>query len=250
MIPFLIAPAYNRHDLLARMLRSVDVPVERGLIIDNGRTLRDSPDCDAVLKQAGRLNLSILTPPFTSIGYGGSINFSILQAPDVPWWCWASNDVEFFPGTLATMASRMSDPEPRLYSGTFAWGAMNRALIETVGLIDEHSFFPIYFDDNDYVYRCRLAGVDVIEVWGEGVSQGDGEHAASLTIRSDAETEKANNDSFPRNERAYHEKWGGEPLAEQYQSPWNSGMPVWVTRPSVDGRRVRMWRHEGTTDGR
>ncbi len=38
MIPVVIAPAYNRHDLLERMLRSITHPVERGLIIDNGRT--------------------------------------------------------------------------------------------------------------------------------------------------------------------------------------------------------------------
>lgn len=233
MIPVLIAPAYNRHDLLHRMLRSVDVPVGRTLIVDNGQNYEGIPD---------DLRGTVLTPPYTSFGYGGSINIGIMQNPDVPWWMWASNDVEFHPGHLASVVSRMNETtEPRIVTGGFTWGAVNQALVDAVGLVDEWSFFPIYFDDNDYEYRCKLAGVEWIEDWDAGTTHGDGEFAASITINTDELARKGNDRSFVQNGQAYREKWGGWPKEERYKTPWDSGLPVWVTRPDMAGRDRRRW---------
>ena len=242
MIPVLIAPAYNRHDMLVRMLRSVDVPVGCGLVIDNRNDLAAAPEWDAVREQMDRLNLRLFTPPFTSIGYGGAINFGITQTPDAPWWLWASNDVEFHPGHLATVVERMNATyAPRIVTGGFTWGAVNRALIGTVGLVDDWSFFPIYYDDNDYQHRCKVAGIEWIEDWSTGTTHGDGRHGASLTIASDADVRRANDRSFQANDARYRSKWGGSPREERFDSPWNSGWPVWVTRPDIDGRRDRRW---------
>ncbi len=233
MIPALIAPAYNRHDLLHRMLRSVDVPVGRTLIIDNGRNYEGIPD---------DLQATVFTPPFTSIGYGGSINFGISQNPQADWWMWASNDVEFHPGHLASVVSRMNEASgPRIITGGFTWGAVNQSLIDVVGLVDDWSFFPIYFDDNDYEYRCNIAGVEWIEDWSNGSNHGDGEHSASITIHADPEARKGNDLSFVENAQAYRDKWGGMPHEERFATPWDSGLPLWVTRPDMAGRRRRQW---------
>lgn len=234
-------PAYNRHDLLLRALRSIDVPVERGLILDNGRNIRDADEWGEIVGECGRLNLEVFTPPFASIGYGGAINFTILQTADAPWWMWVSNDVQFLPGHLQTVIDRMAVLDPRIVTGGFTWAAINRALVDKVGLIDEHGFFPIYYDDNDYHQRCKIAGVEWVEDWATGTVHGDGEHGASLTIHSDGKSRAGNSRSFLHNTREYLAKWGGRPGEEQYTSPWNSGMPVWVTRPSIDGRRDRQW---------
>lgn len=240
MIPVLIMPAYNRHDLLLRALRSIDVPVGRGIILDNGRNITNSPEWGEIVQETGRLSLQVFTPPFTSIGYGGAINFSILQTADAPWWLWASNDIEFLPGHLATVIDRMENyAPPRIITGGFTWAAVNRELIETIGLIDEHSFFPIYFDDNDYYRRCMVAGVEWIEDSGS-IHGADG-HGASLTILSDQAARSGNSRSFTQNSYEYQLKWGGKPGDEQHSSPWNSGMPVWATRPSVNNRRNRQW---------
>lgn len=240
-IPVLIAPAYNRHDLLLRMLRSIDVPVTKGLVLDNGMNINPATD-GVLLAEMMRLNLSLFTPPFSSIGYGGGINFSILQTSDAPWWMWVSNDVEFEPGHLATVIERMNQTEgPRIVTGGFTWAAVNRALIEVVGLVDEHSFFPIYYDDNDYHHRCKLAEVEWVEDWANGSKHGDGGSPASLTIASDQKAKDANNRSFMLNQAEYRQKWGGDPGSEVHESPWNTGFPVWVTRPSVNGRRDRQW---------
>jgi hypothetical protein len=241
VIPVLIAPAYNRHDLLLRMLSSIDVPVQRGMIFDNGLNLYGDLLIDDILEVKDALNLKIISPPYSSIGYGGAINYAICQTSNAPWWMWASNDIEFHPGFLDRVSSEMNADAPRIMTGGFTWGAVNRQLIDKVGLIDEFSFHPIYFDDNDFEYRCKLAGVEWIEFGCDGITHGDGDHIASLTIKSDAVLKESNHRSFVQNKNAYIDKWGGTPHEECFTSPWNTGWPVWVTRPDIDGRRNRSW---------
>src|SRR5678815_6195011 len=106
VIPVIIAPAYNRFDLLERMLRSVNVPTEQGLIIDNARTGSQRPDWVGPEWQ-------VCSPPFESFGYPGSINFGIMQTPSAPWWLWVSNDVWFGPDDLGNIAGFMDTEEPR-----------------------------------------------------------------------------------------------------------------------------------------
>jgi hypothetical protein len=125
-------------------------------------------------------------------------------------------------------------------TGGFTWAAINQAAVAKVGLVDDWSFFPIYFDDNDYHYRAHLARVEWSEIVG-GWSHGDAQHTGSMTINSDPKAQKANHSSFEENKRRYIEKWGGMPGFEEYLSPWNTGWPVWVTQPDIAGRRDRTW---------
>lgn len=238
MIPALIAPAYNRHDLLERMLRSIDHPVGRGLVLDNAKSGYRLPS----MANSGLFDvLKVFEPPFTSLGYGGSINFGILQMPEAPWWLWASNDVVFGPGDLAVIAEMMDTATgPRLVTGGFTWGAVNHAAVDIVGLVDDHNFYPIYFDDNDYHIRCTLGVVEWIEYQGGIVHGADGAKA-SLTIRSDEKLQQANRGSFGENHRRYLAKWGGEPGHEVFTTPWNSGLPLWATQPDPASRARRLW---------
>lgn len=234
MIPVFIAPHYNRPDLTDRMLASIDSPVGRGLVVDNSRS---------GYQPAVGSEWRTFAPPFTSLGYPGSINFGIMQTPDAPWWVWCSNDVVFGPGDLAAIATEMemAGSAPYIVTAHFAMGALNRALVELVGLFDEHSFWPLYFDDNDYAYRCHLAGVDVhYNEWN--ISEGTAGFATSLTVQSDPVVALANSRSFAINRAAYVEKWGGVPGEERFRFPWNRrATPLWATRPSPAGRTARSW---------
>ncbi len=230
-----MTPLLNRLDLAYRMIDSIDHPVERLLLIDNGRSLY------GVAQKIHRLEGQVFTPPYEGMGYGGAINFTIMQLPGLPWWMWASNDVVFHPGHLESVVRRMDEAKgPRIITGGFTWAAVNQQLIDEVGLIDEWSFFPIYFDDNDYHRRCDLARVEWIED-REGWTHGADGHQASLTIRSDPAAESANFRSFTQNRDAYLAKWGGLPGYEIYDTPWDSGLPVWAVRPDMAGRRSRRW---------
>lgn len=237
MIPLLIAPVLNRWDVLQRMLDSLDHPVKHLLIVNNGMT-----GTPPLVYPETVSKVTAFTPPLSPLGYGGAINFGITQTPQHPWWMWTSNDVVFEPGHLATVVERMEAADgPRIVTGGFTWAAVNRELIDLVGLIDEWSFFPIYYDDNDFHRRCQVAEVDWVEDWNRGSRHGDGIHSASVAIMSDPQARVSNDRSFAVNGSAYLEKWGGPPGHEKYETPWNSGMPVWVTRPSIAGRLRRRW---------
>lgn len=233
MIPVFIAPHYNRSDLTDRMLASIDSSVQRGLVIDNS--------CSQYAPVVGP-EWRVFTPPFGSLGYPGSINFGIMQTPDAPWWLWCSNDVEFGPGDLDAIAYEMEQagPAPYIVTAHFAMGALNRALVDLVGLFDEWSFWPLYFDDNDYAYRCSLAGVNVnYNEWS--IREGADGFATSMTVNSDKDIAFKNSRTYAINKAAYFDKWGGGPGEETFKTPWNQNVPIWATRPNMDGRLRRSW---------
>lgn len=236
MIPALVATAYNREDLLIRMLKSIDHPVERGLIIDNGRTNLVAPD---FLGPEWR----VFTPPFSSLGYPGSINFIVMQCPDAPWWFWASNDIVFGPGDLANIVALMDEAAgvPRIVANDYSWGAFNRAVVDRIGLFDDWSFYPLFFDDADFSRRRLLANVEWVRYEGS-ITQGADGFANSLTINSDEKLKVENGRSWGINEAAYVAKWGGLPGSEVFETPWNSGLPLWATKPDPRGRQIRSWR--------
>ena len=215
------------------MLRSIDHPVGRGLIIDNGMT-GYVPDVGPEWRT--------IAPPFTSYGYPGSINLGIMQTPDAGWWLWVSNDVVFGDGDLDAIAALMEEAgdSPRLVSWHFAMGAVNRAMVDAVGLFDEWSFWPLYFDDNDYAYRCHLAGHPVQWYFGNMTEGADG-HTASMTIYSDPVLKARNAETWAINRDAYEAKWGGVPGKETLRTPWGKDLPLWATRPDLEGRYLRLW---------
>ncbi len=240
VIPAFVTSAVNRYDLLLRMLESIDEPVERGLVCING----PEPFADAELPPLAGTWRSIEVP-FGSLGWPGVLNFGIARLPDAPWWLFSNNDVRFSPGALAEMARQMDAADgPLVLSSRWAVFALNAAVVERVGLFDEWSFWPLYFDDTDYAYRCHLAGIPV-QIGDFGVLDGDGFYATSLTIHSDEKLARANNRTWIINQAAYVAKWGGRPGAEKFTTPWDSGLPLWVTRPSPSGRVEREWPTSG-----
>jgi len=234
MIPVLIAPVLNRPDLLAEMLDSIDVPVDRTIIVDN------SPDGIALDRDVEWIR------GVSSFGYPGSINVGIMQTPHAPWWLFASNDIRFGPGDLAEIASHMDTPEPRVVTGDrrdarmlrWAYGALNAATVQAVGLMDEHAFYPIYFDDDDYERRCLLAGIRWI-VFNGSIEHGDGR--GSMTIRSDERLADRNRITFELNRAQYEAKWGGTPTAETYSTPYAMSVPLSFVRPDPIARAARSW---------
>lgn len=81
-----------------------------------------------------------------------------------------------------------------------------------VGAFDE-GFFPAYFEDNDYQYRMKLKGLNIVhtdfctpEVY-----------LNSQSIAKDPSL----NANFEKNKRRYFQKWGGYQGEEKYKSPFN-----------------------------
>lgn len=239
-IPSFTTSAVNRYDLLDKMLASVDVPVDRGLVCINGPDwINGGVPADLALTGQWK----VIHIPHWTLGWPGVLNFGIARMPDAPWWFFTNNDLHFTPGTLAVWAERMNnwpEHEPVVMTHRWAAFAMNRAVVERIGLFDEWSFWPLYFDDTDYAYRCSLAAIPVLND-DYGVIEGDDDFPNSLTTHSDIRLQNANNRTWIVNQAAYVAKWGGRPGKETFRTPWNLDLPLWACRPSVGGRVEREW---------
>ncbi len=222
---------------MEKMLLSVGHPIDQVLIVDNS--------CSGyVLPKDVEAQLSTNKPigyirPFTALGYGGAINQGIMQTAYAPWWFWSSNDIVYEGGTGDYIAETMDNASgPTFISYGFVNGAINPDAIDAVGLVDEWNFFPIYEDDIDYYRRLRLGGVNVIDY--KGLEHGQG-GKASTTIMSDPAALTANAKSHQINQKRYIAKWGGYRNEEKFDTPFNTGLPLWYTRPDIRARAQRMW---------
>jgi GT2 family glycosyltransferase len=219
VIPAIIAPVISRVDLFWRMVASVDEPYGELVVVDQAASMKP-------------------------IGYAGAINFGIGQTPGAPWWLFVSGDVTFGRGDLAEITRLIESASgPAFVTGDrsddrllrCAYGAVNLAAIEAIGLFDEWAFYPAYFEDDDWEHRCRLGGVEWIEY------NGHIEHERSSTIRSNPQWAERNRETFALNLQNYIKKWGGAPGSETFSTPYDLPVPLCFIRPDPAGRALRKW---------
>lgn len=216
MIPVLAVPVLLPHRVDA-MLASVDVPVGRLVVIDNGAGV-DVP---------GAIHLP------HNIGVAASWNLAIKLTPDAPWWAIVNDDIVFAPGDLARLAAGMDTEAPRIVTldGMAAFG-INRAVIKAVGWFDE-DFVPAYCEDADMEYRCLLRGIPIIPLPAYL------RHERSSTI-ADPRYGRQNGRTYPANAQWFIRKWGG-PLrgGERYTVPFDGTPPG--PNPDIDRLSDLRW---------
>jgi GT2 family glycosyltransferase len=186
----LIVPVLNRYDLLQRMLDSVDVPVEHLLVIDNG-TGAELTFNDNFRK------VTVLDLPANQ-GVSGSWNLGIKSFPYAHRWFIVSNDVVFGSGALEQLSQARRD-EITLTARFPHWHTfvLGDEAVSQLGLFDE-SFFPAYFEDNDYTRRAEFVGVNIRRLELE-VS-----HDNSSTIKAGYQHKNAI--TFASNDKYYQRK--------------------------------------------
>jgi GT2 family glycosyltransferase len=152
MIPMMVVPTLTRHDLLDRMLRSVDHPVGHLVVIDNsGR---------GVVGGSGPWErMTVLAMP-ANLGVAASWNLAIRMAHREPWVLICSDDMWWPAGSLQTLVGLASE-ETLVLSGTWPhWEAfaLGMGVVSKVGLFDE-GYYPAYYEDTEYTRRLKRAGI-------------------------------------------------------------------------------------------
>jgi hypothetical protein len=226
VIPVLASPVISRLDLLRAMLASIDEEVETLIVVDNSL---------GALGPMDDLDVKIIRPPLLGLGCVGAWNAAMAQTPGAPWWLLATSDIQFGRGDLRAIWGLMTDATDPVTLGGRGFFAVNAAAVAAIGLWDEWTFYPAYFEDNDWFRRCRLGGVRWVDYGGEV------NHLGSMTIRSDPALAQRNHVTFSENKRRYVEKWGGLPNEETYATPWNLPVPLSFVRPDLAGRQLRRW---------
>jgi hypothetical protein len=231
VIPVLVLPVINRYDLAARMEASVDHPVGRYFVIDNGGGYLEGP-------WSGDRHVC---RPGANLGVAASWNLAIKANVDAPWWLFVNADIVFGAGDLERLTEAMdaaTEPAvlsllaPPMFYSAFA---VNDRAIEAVGLWDE-SYHPAYCEDSDWTARAtRIGGVRLEHIGGTTQTVEGG----SVTIR---EPGTQNDRTYPENVRYHVAKWGGPPWQERYALPWQDGELHMTEQPTLHRLRMQRWR--------
>jgi GT2 family glycosyltransferase len=220
MIPVLGVPILNGPEHLDKMLASIDYPVGRVVVIDNGDVVDGLVD-ETIIK------------PRSNLGVAASWNF-IIRSFSAPWWLITNHDIIFSPGDLARLAERMDGDADVAMLGGFSVFAVSKAAISKVGWFDEN-FSPAYYEDNDFDYRCRLAGIPIRALPASLV------HMTSSTLRESPEYRNQNGSTFGANKQRYLDKWGGEPYREKFTTPFDAGGDFRDWRLDIDRLEAQRW---------
>jgi len=229
-----------REDLLDLHLLSIDFPVERVFIIQNGakseavqRVLNKYQGCNTKSQQGSCGNPYICNFVVLSgeenIGYAGSFNVGIkaMLKDNIQNAIFSGDDTRFVPGRLKAAKGILGNENACIFhfEGYSSFGITLNA-VRLIGPMDEN-FWPAYCEDCDYWYRAQLAGCRLFYRGGyvpEGstpdsrnnsfIEHGDVKHktvSGSSTLRSDPHVSKlvTNTLHASRGRFAYlKRKWG------------------------------------------
>lgn len=194
-IPVLGIPILNNAGKLYDLLQSIDFPVGRIMVIDNGNVLNH-----VTAKTITRYGKVDIITPGANLGVPGSWNLIVKCNPFAAHWLIVNNDITFPAGSLERFATEARTDALVLSGGAPPWCAfsLGEDVVAKVGLFDE-GIHPAYFEDNDYERRCTHAGVPVVH---SGIPVA---HDNSSTIKQPRYAE-ANNRTFAANHAYYAAK--------------------------------------------
>lgn len=206
MIPVIGTAYVTRPDLLVAMLQSIRHPVQDIVIVDN------APDdsCPVV-------DDSLTIKMHRNAGVSAAWNLIIKTRPRAPWWLICNSDITFGPDDLATLEAKMDEGHPLVLLESMASFGISRECVKRVGWFDEATFIPAYCEDNDYIYRTRLMGIEPIFL-PSGKT-----HFGSATLKSSEWARENNDRTYKKNVAAYKAKWGGMMHQEVFTTPYDQG---------------------------
>ena len=215
---FLGIPILNRLDLLEECLDRIDVSAEILIINNNGQ----DREFTRGLRRLGRDRGLHIRDQERNLGVAGSWNRILMTGMG---WGYdlvfiGSNDTLLWPGSLQAALEAPKEDEDVALWHIWYWSffAMPLRTIPRVGWFDEN-FYPAYKEDQDYSYRCRLAGMR--RHWLNNDEVG-ADHLGSQTIRSDAHYFQKNAESHGAwNTPYYRQKWGGDATHERFRRPFD-----------------------------
>lgn len=200
-------PTINRADLLNSALFSYfdDFPDTEIFIVDNGfQSIQTRKKHFQMFKSTKNLGVAESWNMIMKNGFKKGATHVMILNDDIYLGKKIHEIVQFLE----------ENPDGDFYVTKNHWCAfiVTKRCYETVGLFDNR-FYPAYFEDNDYCYRMRLAGMKQIKTdfLNPVIFRN------SMTIAKNPELNK----NFEDNRLYYVTKWGGQPSKEQYKTPFN-----------------------------
>jgi len=196
-------PTLCCYDLLDRLIASADrgtVKPSKYLIVDNGGGYETKRD-DVYVMRPGR-NVGVAASWNMLLDYGETIVIS-------------NDDIELAEDTFEQFAMALERTMIAVSPSGWDIFAQRPALAAIVGRYDER-FWPGYYEDNDYHYRLKLAGLEPVRV----TSAYTHDRSSTLARAEDAEVIRL---GAMKSHEYYIRKWGGAPGEERYTLPFDGG---------------------------
>lgn len=132
----------------------------------------------------------------------------------------ANDDTVLEEGSLDKLIATMIDTNsifafPKDAGSAFAFFAVDIQKMQNLGGFDER-FSPAYFEDNDALYRAKLAGLNYVFCNEVVVT-----HEGSATQFRNPQNPVVSHERFRELQELYIAKWGGLPGSEVYITPFN-----------------------------
>lgn len=234
-IPLLGILTLNRPDLLGRLIKHIDYPVEHCVILFQQGYLPSGPYLRDFVENQYIQKFSFV---FSSHNMGVSRGWNyIMSAFPSVYWLIVGDDNYYGKGSLQTIATTMAQPnstdnvfyymtkKETLDPTISVFGTGSNVLIEenhgfhsfvitpksieTVGQFDEN-IYPAYFEDNDYKNRLKLSGQSVSVIPNIHLHTGDSSKKESCTLNSMNPQQRHKMEiCISRNRYYYYSKWGG-----------------------------------------
>lgn len=198
MIPVIGFAVYSQYALADRLLSSIDFPVEHLVIINNSGTKLWQPT-----KPENVENLWHIEVPY-GLGLVGAWNLIVKTTPYAPYWLLVNDDAYFEPGALKVIAEHANPAGIGHPTVAPKWTSivLGEEVVKNVGLYDER-FYPLYFDDNDYEWRCEQANVPQYEI-PAGINH---DNSASLMSEPNRISYANNNKLFASKQQSNDTSW-------------------------------------------
>jgi GT2 family glycosyltransferase len=163
--------------------------------------------------------------PAANLGVAASWNSVIRSDPRAPYWLIANVDAELHAEDIAYVIDECNKGGARWVGigGDWRLFGITAEAVDTVGFWDEN-FHPIYLEDCDMEYRCKLAGVPAYNYHPTR-----SRHEGGTSWKGIRELDRKVVNEY------YAEKWGGGWRGgETYSTPFNAGGSVrdWTLRLS------------------
>lgn len=253
MIPVLGVPILNRGDLLLDLVASIDFPVEKLAIVQNGQE-QDVVDAVEKIKSGTNPNVKsvYVSIPFRNLGVGAAWNHIIKSFPEASLCMIANSDMIFAAGDLEkSYNAHVENPNAFLMSIGFALFGITPHVVNECGLFDEN-MYPAYFEDNEYQARLYNSNIEKIDVPSRVVRE-----EGSFTIRSNSFYNSANGQSYPMNEIYFFKKWGVNAVQPDgsvgFKTPYNDpnkSLGTWQYDPMRRRIQSKFWDNMDTFSNR
>jgi len=140
--------------------------------------------------------------------------------------CYIADDVTVGDGAIETVVRHLLENELWMVNASgensSGWDffAVRDIIFEQIGFWDE-SFYPAYFEDNDFARRLWIKEQHIGQKMHDYISV-PFVHLGSQTIkRLDGAELNKHHENFNKNKAHYVAKWGGEPGNEKFMFPFN-----------------------------